>query len=208
MGNSYRNIFMFMPLLMALLCLHPVCGATDKFLDVHHEKQKLSKDVVLKKLLFVSGLVNATYLGLNDLVAALQLAKNSNDEQALSAQLFSVQVGLVEKPALIRYIADEIKFCEKYPNFPLGFNDSPEGPEKLSQEFYKIADHLEKMKINYKLKTLPKLRKEAERVVFEIFWTECEKMRTMSSDMLNFIRIELKEDLPLNIFSKPVQDLY
>ena len=190
-------------LILSALSLQAV---TPKFAAAHLEALKPDKDLVFKKTLFVCGLVNAAYLGNNDLVAALQLANKSQfkniDAQALSAQLLAVKIGLVEKPALIRYIAKEIEFCEKYPGFPLGFNDSPEGPEKISVEFFKIAEHLEKLPVNYQAKDLPTLKREAQRVVFDIFWTDSEKMRTLCMDMLNFIRVELKEDLPFDIFAK------
>ena len=177
---------------------------TPEFADLHREKVPPSKDVVLKKLLFVTGLMNAAYHGVNDLVAALQLVKNSKDPREIAAQLFAVQVGLEQKPSLFRYIAREIKFCEAYPNFPMGFNDSPEGPEPISKEFYKIAGHIEKMRINFESTDLPTLQKEAERVVFELFWTDSEKVRSLCSDILYFVRDELKEDLPFSMFSKPI----
>lgn len=181
-------------------------GVTPKFADVHREPLLPTKDLVFKKTLFVCGLINAAYLGLNDHVAALQMAKKSKmTAETLAAQLLAVKIGLVEKPSLIRYIAKEIKFCEQYPNFPLGFNDSPEGPEKLSAEFYKIAEHIENLPVNHTAKDLPTLRKEAQRVVFDLFWTDSEKMRTMCMDMLNFLRKELKEDLPFDIFAKPIK---
>ena len=149
--------------------------STEKFDKAHKESFKLDKDTVFKKILFCCGLINAAYLGINDQVAALQLAKKNSNPGALSAQLLAVQIGLVEKPFLIRFIAHEIELCQNYPNFPLGFNDSPEGPEKMSAEFYKIADHIENMKIKFESNDIKALRKESERVVFELFWTDSEK---------------------------------
>ncbi|GAB4272195.1 MAG: hypothetical protein Kow0029_10620 [Candidatus Rifleibacteriota bacterium] len=179
-------------------------AVSPEFSRLHREQVTPDREIVFKKILFVCGLVNSAYHGINDLVAALQLVKKNNlSAEAISAQLLAVKIGLIDKPALIRYIANEIKFCEDYPNFPLGFNDSPEGPEKLSVEFFKIADHIENLKINCNAKDLNALKKEAEKVVFELFWTDGEKMRTMCMDMFNFLRVELKEDLPFEIFSKP-----
>jgi hypothetical protein len=181
-------------------------AVTPRFAEIHREPLKPSKDLVFKKTLFVCGLINAAYLGINDLVAALQLAKTNKyknvDAKTLAAQLLAVKIGLIEKPALIRYIAREIAFCEQYPNFPLGFNDSPEGPEKISAEFFKIADHIENLPVNHQAGDLSILKKEAQRVVFDLFWTDSEKMRSLCMDMMNFIRVELKEDLPFDIFAK------
>lgn len=204
MKSAQKVIF---ALMLVMLMLTTIAGAvTPKFAEVHNEPLRPDKDLVFKKTLFVCGLINAAYLGINDLVAALQLAKTTQykniDARSLSAQLLAVKIGLVEKPALIRYIAREIAFCEQYPNFPLGFNDSPEGPEKISVEFFKIADHIENLPVNHQAKDLPVLKKEAQRVVFDLFWTDSEKMRTLCMDMLNFIRVELKEDLPFDIFAK------
>jgi hypothetical protein len=180
-------------------------AVTPEFAALHRDKVQPTHDIVLKKILFVCGQINALYHGTNDMVAALQLAKNNNiSAEMLSAQLLAVKIGLLEKPALIRHIAREIEYCEVYPGFPLGFNDSPEGPEKISVEFYKMADHIENLQINHQLKELPELRKEAQRVVFELFWTDSEKMRTLASDMLNFLRMVLKEDIPFHIFGKPI----
>lgn len=178
-----------------------LAAMTPRFAQLHREPLKPDKQVVLKKLLYVTGLINGTYLGINDLVASLQLIKKTSvDGPRLSAWLLSVKIGLIEKPDLIRHIAREIEFCEKYPGFPLGFNDSAEGPEKISQEFYKIASHIEELEINYKLQDQKALEKEAERIIFELFWTDGEKMRSLCMNMLNFIRVELKEDLPFDIF--------
>lgn len=192
-------------ILMLAVC-STAMAVTPRFAEIHQEPLKPSKDLVFKKTLFVCGLINAAYLGINDLVAALQLAKTNKfkniDAKTLAAQLLAVKIGLVEKPALIRYIAREIAFCEQYPNFPLGFNDSPEGPEKISVEFFKIADHIENLPVNHQAGDLPTLKKEAQRVVFDLFWTDSEKMRSLCMDMLNFIRVELKEDLPFDIFAK------
>ncbi|MDN5280641.1 MAG: hypothetical protein PWR01_4606 [Clostridiales bacterium] len=185
-----------------------VYAVSPEFAEIHRETLVPDKNLVFKKTLFVCGLINAAYLGLNDQVAALQLVKkNQPNAEELAAQLLAVKIGLIEKPALLRYIAKEIKFCEKYPNFPLGFNDSPEGPEKISAEFYKIADHIEKLPVNHQSKDIRVLRKEAQRVVFDLFWTDSEKMRTLCMDMLNFIRKELKEDLPFDIFAKPIKPI-
>jgi hypothetical protein len=179
-------------------------AVTPEFARAHNEPLEADKKAVLKKTLFVCGLINSAYLGINDLVAALQLVKEQNPTaERLSAQLLAVKIGLIEKPSLMRYIAREIKFCEQYPNFPVGFNDSPAGPEKLSQEFFKIADSIENLEVNHQIDDLQLLKKEAEKVVFKLFWTESEKMRTMCMDMLQFIRIELKEDLPFDVFGKP-----
>jgi len=183
----------------------PAFAVTPEFARLHHERLAPTHDIVLKKVLFVSGQINGVYHGINDLVGALMLIKeNKVTVETLSAQLLAVKIGLLEKPAMLRHIAKEIKFCEAYPNFPLGFNDSLEGPEKISVEFYKMADHIENLPINHQLKDLAALRKEAERVVFELFWTDSEKMRTLSADMLNFLRKELKEDISFNIYGKPV----
>lgn len=198
------------PGLLAIMALmFCIAGAafavTPEFAALHQDKVLPDHDIVLKKILFVCGQINAAYHGMNDMVAALQLAKkNDLTPETLSAQLLAVKIGLIEKPALIRHIAREIQFCEAYPRFPLGFPDSAEGPEKISEEFFKIADHIENLPINHQLKELPALRKEAQRVVFELFWTDSEKMRTLCSDMLNFLRLELKEDIPFDIFGKPV----
>ncbi|HNV70965.1 MAG TPA: hypothetical protein PKO06_14785, partial [Candidatus Ozemobacteraceae bacterium] len=159
--------------------------------------------VVLKKMLYATGLINAAYLGMNDLVAALQMAKKSDDPKMISAQLLAVRLGLDAKPALLRHIAQEIRQCEAYPKFPLGFNDGPEGPELISDEFEKMAFAIENLNIQPHLTTLAALRKEAERVVFAIFWTESEKMRALAHDIHTFLRVELKEDLPFDVFTKP-----
>lgn len=189
-----------------LCCCSMSFAVTPEFAQAHREPLLPDKNLVFKKTLFVCGQINAAYLGINDLVAALQLAKTHKfkfvDASSLSAQLLAVKIGLVEKPALLRHIAREIEFCEQYPGFPLGFNDSPEGPEKMSAEFYKIADHIEKLPINYQAGDFAALKKEADRVVFDLFWTDGEKMRSLCMDMLNFIRVELKEDLPFDIFGK------
>ncbi|PKL41807.1 MAG: hypothetical protein CVV41_16700 [Candidatus Riflebacteria bacterium HGW-Riflebacteria-1] len=201
MNNRKLGLFAIVAL---MLCVSASTFAvTPEFAALHHDKVLPTHDIVLKKTLFVCGQINGLYHGINDMVGALQLAKNNNiTAEMLSAQLLAVKIGLIEKPALLRHIAKEIKFCEAYPDFPLGFDDSPEGPEKISIEFYKMADHIENLPINYKLKELPALRKEAQRVVFELFWTDSEKMRTLSSDMLNFLRRVLKEDIPFDIFGK------
>ncbi len=177
-------------------------AVSPEFLELHREVVLPERAMVVKKVLFVSGQVNGIYHGINDLVAALQLAKVQNSAESLSAQLLAVKIGLTEKPAMLKSIAREIEFCEKYPEFPLGFDDSPEGPEKISQEFYKIADHIENMQVNFQSKDVKVLRREAQRVVFELFWTDSEKMRTLSMDMLNFLRMKLKEDIPFDIFGK------
>ncbi len=198
-----RKSVLFVALLLCFCA--PAFAVTPEFAALHRDKIPLTHDIVLKKILFVCGQINGLYHGINDMVGALQLAKNSNvTAEMLSAQLLAVKIGLVEKPALIRHIAREIEFCETWPGFPLGFNDSPEGSEKISVEFYKMADHIENLQINHKLSELPALRKEAKRVVFELFWTDSEKMRTLASDMLNFLRMVLKEDIPFHIFGKPV----
>ncbi|OGK07947.1 MAG: hypothetical protein A2W80_03325 [Candidatus Riflebacteria bacterium GWC2_50_8] len=202
MNNRKLGLFAIVAL---MLCVSASAFAvTPEFAALHRDKVLPTHDIVLKKILFVCGQINGLYHGINDMVGALQLAKNNNiTAEMLSAQLLAVKIGLVEKPALLRHIAKEIKFCEAYPDFPLGFDDSPEGPEKISIEFYKMADHIENLPINHQLKELPALRKEAQRVVFELFWTDSEKMRTLSSDMLNFLRKVLKEDIPFDIFGKP-----
>ncbi len=173
-----------------------------EFLALHGEKVLPDRNMVLKKVLFSAGQVNGVYQGINDLVAALQLAKNEQSAEVLSAQLLAVKIGILEKPAIIRHIAREIEFCEQYPEFPLGFNDSPEGPEKMSVEFFKIADHIESLPINFQSTDVKVLRKEAQRVVFDLFWFDSEKMRTLAMDMLNFLRMKLKEDIPFDIFGK------
>ena len=203
--NKKRLLGIALTMVLSCMSLAKVNAITPKFAKVHKEKIQLNKENVFKKTLFLCGLINAAYLGVNDLVAALQLNENQNSVEGLQAQLLAVKVGLIEKPFLIRYIAEELEFCEKYPNFPLGFNDSAEGPERLSVEFLKIADHMERLPINHEAKDIKALRKEAEKVVFELFWTDGEKMRTMCIDLANFIRRELKEDLPLNIFTKPIK---
>ena len=192
-------------LLIVILFTTASWAVTEKFARVHREPLKPDRDAVFKKTLFISGLTNAAYLGLNDMVAALQLAKYEPDAKTISAQLLAVKIGLAEKPTLIRYISRQLEFCEQYPNFPLGFNDSPEGPEKLSVEFEKIATQIEKMQIHHELTDIKELRKESERVVFQLFWTDGEMMRTMCGKMLNFIRMELKEDLPFEPLLKPLK---
>ncbi|PKL46436.1 MAG: hypothetical protein CVV42_16445 [Candidatus Riflebacteria bacterium HGW-Riflebacteria-2] len=200
-----RKLGLFAVIALVLCVSASVSAVTPEFAALHQDRVQPTHDVVLKKILFVCGQINALYHGTNDMVGALQLAKNNNvTVEMLSAQLLAVKIGLTEKPALIRHIAREIEFCEVYPGFPLGFDDSPEGPEKISVEFYKMADHIENLRINHQLKELPELRKEAQRVVFELFWTDSEKMRTLASDMLNFLRMVLKEDIPFHIFGKPI----
>lgn len=183
----------------------PAGAVTPEFAALHRDVYQLTKDVVLKKMLYTCGSINSAYAGINDLVAALQYAKKNDDPRVIAAQLLAVRMGLEEKPALFRHIAAEIEFCEKYPHFPKGFDDSPEGPELMSAEFYKIAAHVENLKINHASTDLAVLRKEAERVVFELFWTDSEKMRSLSMDMLNFLRVELKEDIPFDVFNKPLK---
>ncbi len=192
-------------LLAAVLFSCTGYAATDKFSRLHNDLVVPKKDYVLKKVIFVCGLLNACYHGMNDLVDALMLAKETSDPKAISAQLFAVKVGLDEKPKFFHYLAKEIQPCESYPNFPLGFPDSPEGPEKISQEMINIADHIEKLNVKYDSTDINFLRKEADRVVFAIFWTDSEKIRTLASDMLNFLRKDLKEDLPFDIYQKPHQ---
>jgi hypothetical protein len=136
-------------------------------------------------------------------VAGLQLAVKNADARTLSAQLLAVRVGLESKPALLRHIAREIRFCEVWPNFPLGFADSAEGPDKISEEFEIMARHIEGLNIQFQSADFAVLKKEAERVVFAIFWTDGEKIRTLCQDVLTFVRIELKEDLPFEVFAKP-----
>lgn len=177
-------------------------AVSPEFLALHGESVLPDRNMVLKKVLFSAGQINGVYQGINDLVAALQLAKNEQSAEVLSAQLLAVKIGILEKPAIIRHIAREIEFCEQYPEFPLGFNDSPEGPEKMSVEFFKIADHIESLPINFQSTDVKVLRKEAQRVVFDLFWFDSEKMRTMAMDMLNFLRMKLKEDIPFDIFGK------
>ncbi|HOY68016.1 MAG TPA: hypothetical protein PLP29_14095 [Candidatus Ozemobacteraceae bacterium] len=187
-------------------CLPPTAQATTpRFAELHRDQFPLTKEVVLKKMLFACGMIDASFHGINDLVAALQYTKKNNDPRAIAAQLLAVRMGLEEKPSMLRHIAREIEFCEKYPNFPRGFNDSPEGPELISAEFDKIAGHIENLNINHQLTDLAALRKEAERVVFELFWFDSEKMRTLGMDILTFLRVELKEDLPFDVFNKPIK---
>ncbi|NCB37185.1 MAG: hypothetical protein EOM80_00315 [Erysipelotrichia bacterium] len=199
-----RNLSVVLLLALMLVVSAVSYGVSPEFAALHRESIAPDRNIVLKKVLFLCGQVNAAYHGINDMVAALQLAKeNKITVEMLQAQLLAVKIGLVEKPALIRHIAKEIEFCESYPNFPLGFPDSPEGCEKISAEFFKIADHIDNLPINHQLKDLAALRKEAQKVVFELFWTDGEKMRTLSMDMLNFLRLELKEDIPFDVFGKP-----
>ncbi|NLI78137.1 MAG: hypothetical protein GX442_17100 [Candidatus Riflebacteria bacterium] len=188
---------------LALMGVGAVHAVTPAFGELHREPVLPEKQVVLKKLLFAAGLMNAVYLGINDLVAALQLAKKATDAKGLSAQLFAVMVGLQEKPAMLRHIAGEIRFCEAWPNFPVGFPDSPEGCDPISREFEIMADHIEKLGIQYQSTSLATLKKEADRVVFALFWTDSEKIRTLCHSILTFIRMELKEDLPFEVFAKP-----
>lgn len=183
----------------------PAGAVTPEFAALHRDPYQLTKQVVLKKMLYTCGSINSAYAGINDLVAALQYAKKNDDPRVVAAHLLAVRMGLEDKPALFRHIAAEIEFCEKYPNFPKGFDDSPEGPELISAEFYKIASHIENLKINHHSTNLAALRKEAERVVFELFWTDSEKMRSLSMDILTFLRTELKEDIPFDVFNKPLK---
>ncbi len=185
----------------------PAGAVTPEFAALHRDAYHLTKNVVLKKMLYTCGSINAAYAGINDLVSALQYAKKNDDPRVVSAHLLAVRMGLEEKPALIRHIAAEIEFCERFPNFPKGFDDSPEGPELISAEFYKIASHIENLKINHHSTNLAVLRKEAERVVFELFWTDSEKMRSLSMDILTFLRTELKEDIPFDVFNKPLKPI-
>lgn len=196
-----RSTVMFMVLFFMTIG-NFLSAVSPEFLALHGESVVPDRNMVLKKVLFSAGQVNGVYHGINDLVAALQLAKNQQSAEVLSAQLLAVKIGLLEKPAMIRHIAREIEFCEQYPEFPIGFNDSPEGPEKMSVEFFKIADHIESLPINYQSSDIKVLRKEAQRVVFDLFWFDSEKMRTMAMDMLNFLRMKLKEDVPFDIFGK------
>lgn len=196
--------FVFWALAMFTLIL-PSLGlaVTPEFAALHRDPPPELKNAVLKKVIFTAGLMNAGYHGLNDLVAALMLVKGSQDPKVISAQLFAVKVGLDEKPSMFRYIAREMKYCQQYPNFPLGFADGPEGPEPLSVEFEKIANDIEKLNIQYQLTNLTALKKEANRVTFAIFWTASEKIRTLCQSVLNFLRMEMKEDLPFEVFTKP-----
>lgn len=180
-------------------------ATTPAFAALHRDPFPLTKEVVLKKMLYSCGTINAAFHGINDLVAALQYAKKNDDPRAIAAQLLAVQIGIQEKPAMFRYVAREIEFCEQYPNFPRGFDDSPEGPELISAEFDKIADHIENLQINHNSTDLKVLRKEAERVVYELFWFDSEKMRTLGMDILTFLRVELKENLPFDVFNKPIK---
>ncbi|MFZ2957823.1 MAG: hypothetical protein WA705_13130 [Candidatus Ozemobacteraceae bacterium] len=180
-----------------------VFGVTPAFSRLHRDDATPSRDAVLKTVLFVAGLMNAGYLGLNDLVAGLQTANKSEDPKEISAQLFAVRMGLEYKPDFMRQISQKLASIENYPGFPLGFPDSPEGPQKLSVEFEQIASSIENLNIRYESSDLVFLRKEANRVVFTIFWTESEKIRTMCCDLLTFLRMGLKEDLPFEIISKP-----
>lgn len=190
-------------LLLVFSALSPAAAVTPRFADVHREPLKIDAEVVLKKMLYATGMINAAYLGMNDLVAGLQYAKKSDDAKMISAQLQAVRLGLDAKPALLRHIAAEIRQCESYPNFPLGFNDGPEGPEPISEEFEKMATHLETLNIQPQSNDLAFLKKEADRVVFAIFWTDSEKMRSLAHDIHTFLRTELHEDLPFDVFTKP-----
>jgi len=192
------------PVLIAIgCCSDPIVAATPRFSEVHREPLVPTKEVVLKKVLYLAGLMNAGYLGINDLVAGLQLTKKNGDPKTISAHLFAVRMGLEAKPEFMRHIARELRDVEDYPKFPLGFDDSPEGPQKLSVEFDQIAAHIEGLNIQFDSTDPVFLKKEADRVVFALFWTESEKIRTMFQDLLTFVRVELKEDLPFEIFTKP-----
>lgn len=199
-----NKVIFFVVAIIVFTPFSPLFSDSSLFNKVHKESLIPDRQMVLKKILFVSGLTNGVYHGINDLVAALQLVKKTTSPEVLSAQLLAVKIGLIEKPALIRHIASEIRQCEDYPEFPLGFPDSPEGPEKISEEFFKIADHIENLKINFQSDDLAFLKKEAQRVVFELFWTDSEKMRTMAMDMLSFLRLKLKEEIPFDIFGKKI----
>ena len=196
---------LFCALMLALMASTAVSAVTPRFAELHREPLKIDAEVVLKKMLYTTGMINAAYLGMNDLVAGLQMAKKSQDAKAISAQLLAVRLGLETKPALLRHISREIEQCESYPNFPRGFNDGPEGPELISFEFEKMAAHVETLNIKPNSTDLAFLKKEADRVIFAIFWTESEKMRSLAQDIHTFLRKELKEDLPFEVFSKPVR---
>jgi len=188
-----------------LFCPSFIFSATQEFSELHCETTATpSKEMVLKKVLFLVGLMNACYLGMNELVYGIQLAKETNDPKFLSGQLFSVCVGLEEKPQFFRYLSKEFKSIENFPGFPLGFPDSPEGPETYSKEMINIADHLEKLNIQFQSNDIGFLKKEADRIVFAIFWTDSEKIRTLCSDLLTFLRVKLKEDIPFQIYQKPL----
>jgi len=201
--NMRLRLLLVLGLVLAIVSA--ASAVTPEFAALHGERVIPDRQVVLKKVLYASGLMNAGYLGLNDLVAALQLVKNLDDPRAISAQLLAVKIGLEAKPAFLRHIAREIRFCEQYPNFPRGFNDSPEGPEPISQEFEIMADHLENLDIRFESTDLRFLRQEAARVVFAIFWTDSEKIRTLCDSVLHFVRVELKEDLPFDMVTKPAR---
>ncbi|MBI3038813.1 hypothetical protein HYY75_07170 [bacterium] len=191
-----------MALIFFISLSFPGFANTSDFSSLHREVGVPTKDVILKKLLYVCGLMNGAYLGMNDLVAALNMKKNSSDPKVLSAQLFAVKIGLEDKPRMMRYISKEIRPCENYPNFPLGFPDSPEGPEPISVEFEKIADSLENLNICFQSNDIEFLKKEANRVTFTVFWTECEKIRAICFDLINFVRVNLKEDIPFEAYQR------
>jgi len=196
-------------LMFLCICFYQISLAAEQPLKgsfdiVHKEQTTLNRDFYIKKLLFTCGQINGVYHGLNDLVAVFHLVKKKKvavTVESLQSQLFAVKVALTEKPYIIRHMADSIKECENnLSKFPLGFPDSPEGPEKISDEFYKMASHIENLQVNHKLDSIPALRKEAERVVFEIFWTDGEKMRSLASDMLSYLRVYHKEYIPFDVF--------
>lgn len=202
--KNYILAFLFICIYSCQMCLAAEQPVKVSFESVHNEQRTLSRDFYIKKLLFTCGQINGAYHGLNDLVSVFHLVKKKKvavTVESLQSQLFALKVSLTEKPYIIRHIADSIKECENnLSNFPLGFPDSPEGPEKISDEFYKMASHLENLQINHKLDSIPALRKESERVVFEIFWTDGEKMRSLASDMLSYLRVYHKEYIPFDVF--------
>lgn len=194
-------------IIFAVVAGSAVNASEPDFYALHSERLVPDRETVLKKLLYSCGLMNGAYLGINDLVAALQLMKNCDDPKIVSSQLLAVRIGLLDKPNLMRFIAREIRFCESYPKFPLGFPDSPEGPETISCEFDHIADSIENLDIQHESADLQFLRREAERVCYVLFWAECEKIRSLLMDLMFFIKGELHEELPFDIYTKSAHSM-
>ena len=65
-------------ILALMCCISAVSFAVSpEFAELHQDRVLPDRDVVLKKILFVCGQINACFQGLNDLVAALQMANKN-----------------------------------------------------------------------------------------------------------------------------------
>lgn len=162
----------------------------------------ISKDKMVPKAIFAIGAMDAFYLGLNELVQPLQIARDNGDPRQIALALQFVKFGLEGKPDQMRHLSAILRDCESYPGFPLGFADGPEGPEPISRELDKIGAAIENVNINAGLTDPTALNKEADRVIFALFWTAGEMVRALTIDIYNWLRVTIKVDLGFTLMTK------